>query len=230
VCQRTEESRDASPERIIFIIRHGEKPGQPVSGSEPRDPPGPHGVDYCGNQTAQTDQNCLTPRGWSRAGALVSFFAPSDGVFRTGIAKPQQLLCPGYPKGQTPDLKTTKQHRTYQTSCQLADEVKVDIDFHYHEAAKKELGEDLAAVRTGITSVSWEHTAIPAIARVIAPSASIPQPWLPCRFDVVWSLPTMAAITISRRSSRRSSSALRKPDHGPDVAGGLDRPDPWRTL
>jgi hypothetical protein len=178
---------NVSPERVIFIIRHGEKPGQPAPGSEPCDPPGPHGVDYCGNQSDKTDANCLTPRGWSRAGALVSFFAPSDGVFRSGIAKPQQLLCPGYPKGQTPDLKTTKQHRTYQTICQLADEVKVDIDFHYQEGGEEGLGEALKVVHTGVTLVSWEHTAIPAIASAIAPNASIPQPWPPCRFDVVWS-------------------------------------------
>ena len=152
---------NSSADRIIFLIRHGEKPGHPVPGSEPCDPPGPHGVDYCGNQTAKTDDNCLTPRGWSRAGALVSFFAPDDGHCRTGIATPQQLLCPGYPKGQPPVLATTKQHRTYQTICQLSDELKVDIDFHYQEGQEQTMGGELAAVTTGITLVSWEHTAIP---------------------------------------------------------------------
>jgi len=174
-----------SPERIIFIIRHGEKPGQAVPGSDPCDPPGPHGIDYCGNQN---DANCLTPRGWSRAGALVSLFAPHDGHFRAGITTPQQLISPGYPKGTTPDLPTTKQHRTYQTICQLSDELKVDINYtDYQEGEEHKLGGDLAAVTTGFTLVSWEHTAIPEIAQAIPSHADIPTSWPNERFDVVWS-------------------------------------------
>ena len=176
-----------SPERIIFLIRHGEKPGQASPGSDPCDPPGPHGLDYCGNQNTKTDAQCLTPRGWSRAGALVSFFAPYDGHLRTGIATPQQLLCPGYPKKQTPDLASTKKHRTYQTICQLSDELRLKIDFHYQEGGEKTMGRQLAAVTTGITLVSWEHTAIPTLAKAIAPKANIPASWPDPRFDVVWS-------------------------------------------
>jgi hypothetical protein len=179
---------NSSSERIIFIIRHGEKPGQAVRGSDPCDPPGPHGVNYCGNQSNQTDANCLTPRGWSRAGALVSFFAPQDGHSRSGIATPQQLICPGYPNGQTPDLPTTKQHRTYQTICQLSDELKVNIDYtDYEEGDETNLGKTLAKVTTGITLVSWEHTAIHRIAKAIPSHADIPEPWPNDRFDVVWS-------------------------------------------
>lgn len=155
------------------------------AGAEPCGSQGPHGVDYYGDQNTTTDAQCLTPRGWSRAGALVSFFDPYDGHLRTGIATPQQLLCPGYRKGQTPDL-ARMDHRTYQAICQLADELNVEIDFHYQEGDKKTMGQDLANVTTGITLVSWEHTAIPTIAKPIAPGADIPPTW-PDRFDMVWS-------------------------------------------
>lgn len=77
-------------------------------------------------------------------------------------------------------------HRTYQAICQLADELNVEIDFHYQEGDKKTMGQDLANVTTGITLVSWEHPAIPTIAKPIAPGADIPPTW-PDRFDMVWS-------------------------------------------
>jgi len=63
----------------------------------------------------------------------------------------------------------------------------MDIDFHYQEGQEQTIGEALAAVTTGITLVSWEHTAIPALAQGIAPNADIPQPWPKERFDMVWS-------------------------------------------
>jgi hypothetical protein len=174
---------NSSPQRIIFIIRHGEKPGQAVPGADACDPPGPHGIDYCGNQN---DANCLTPRGWSRAGALVSFFAPYDGHFRPGITAPSQLISPGYPK-KAPDLATTQQHRTYQTIWQLSDELSVNIDYtDYHEGEESDMGAALAAIPTGVTLVCWEHTAIPAIAKGIQPNADFPA-WPDDRFDVVWS-------------------------------------------
>jgi hypothetical protein len=162
-------------DRIIFIIRHGEKPGSAAPGSEPCATL--HGIDYCGNQN---DASSLTPRGWSRAGALVRYFGPAE--------TPQQLFSPGYPKGSTPTLADTQEHRTYQTICQLADELGVSIDYTtYQEGCESAMGQALAKVTTGITLVCWEHTAIPTIACNIAPQAQIPTTWPDDRFDVVWS-------------------------------------------
>jgi hypothetical protein len=164
---------DISPSsRTIFIIRHGEKPP---------DAPPPHGVDVEGNQTPTTDSHCLTPRGWQRAGALVSFFAPFDGHFRDGIATPRQLISPGY-GDDTPD------HRTYETILPLSLQLGTDIDNSYHEGDEATMGQTLAGQTTaGITLVCWEHKAIPTIATAIAPRSPIPTSWPDDRFDLVWS-------------------------------------------
>jgi hypothetical protein len=119
----------------------------------------------------------------------LSFFVPYDGHFRTGIATPEQLFCPGYPqKPATPDLATTQEHRTYQTICQLSDKLNIDIDYeNYQEGDEQTLGQDLAKVTSGVTLVCWEHGRLPTIAMAIAPQAKIPSPWPGDCFDIVWS-------------------------------------------
>ena len=58
------------PPRKLMLIRHGEK--------EPDSGPPPYGVNAEGRQ----DPHSLSPRGWQRAGALVSFF---DDAWARGI-------------------------------------------------------------------------------------------------------------------------------------------------
>ena len=118
----------------------------------------------------------------------MSFFAPDDGHLRPGIATPQQLLCPGYPKKQTPDLSSTKKHRTYQTHLPAVRRAEAEDRLPLPGGRRnKRWAEQLAAVTTGITLVSWEHTAIPTLGKAIAPKANIPASWPDPRFDVVWS-------------------------------------------
>jgi hypothetical protein len=158
-------SADASP-RTIFVIRHGEKP----------DSPPPHGVDADGDH----DGHSLTPRGWQRAGALVTLFAPRDEPLRAGLKTPTQLIAPDY-------AQKAADERTHQTIQPLADLVGLSIECGVSEGHEKELGETLAAVHTGVTLVCWEHTAIPTIATSICPGGAIPSKWPGHRFDVVWS-------------------------------------------
>ncbi len=161
-----------SSNRIIFIIRHGEKPG---------DPPPPHGVDRAGNQNQATDEHCLIPKGWQRAGALVSFFAPFDGHLRRGIATPSELISPGY-QADTPN------HRTHQTIYPLSKRLGIDIDTSHQEGGEHHLGTLLAKnTAGGVTLVCWEHQRLPTIATAIAPHAKIATTWPDDRFDVVWS-------------------------------------------
>jgi hypothetical protein len=157
--------------RTIFIIRHGEKPETPP----------PYGTDVDGNQSPHS----LLPRGWQRAGALATLFAPPGGNLRTGIATPNELLSPDY-GGRA---KTAK-HRTYQTLSALNELVGIEIESTHSEGDEANLGRALAATRSGITLVCWEHKAIPTIANNIgpvAPGTIIPQKWPGERFDLVWS-------------------------------------------
>ena len=56
----------------IMIIRHAEKPTTTP-------PPPLNGVTITGKQ----DKDSLIPRGWQRAGALVTLFAPARGHCKT---------------------------------------------------------------------------------------------------------------------------------------------------
>jgi hypothetical protein len=159
-------SADTSP-RSIFVIRHGEKP--------PDSPP-PHGVDVDGDH----DKHSLITRGWQRAGALATLFAPRDGPLRAGLKTPTQLIAPAYPKAAANE-------RTHQTIQPLANLLNLPIQCDIAEGHETRLGKTLAAVHTGVTLVCWEHTAIPTIGTNICPAGPIPSKWPGDRFDVVWS-------------------------------------------
>jgi hypothetical protein len=158
------------PSRTIFIIRHGEKPETPP----------PYGVDADGNQ----DDHSLLPRGWQRAGALATLFAPYGGQPRIGLATPTELICPDYG-----DQATTLVHRTYQTIQALSELIGIEIDHPFPEGQESTLGQQLSAGTTGLTLVCWEHKAIHEIANSILPIPSgtqVPQSWPDTRFDVIY--------------------------------------------
>lgn len=159
-------SADDSP-RTIVLIRHGEKP--------PDSPP-PHGVDVDGKH----DPHSLIPRGWQRAGALATLFAPRVGPLRAGLQTPTQLIAPAY-------AKAAANERTHQTLLPLKDLLSLPIQSDFSEKHETKLGKALAAVRTGVTLVCWEHTGIPKIGTSICPGGPIPSKWPGDRFDVVWS-------------------------------------------
>jgi hypothetical protein len=156
--------------RTIFIIRHGEKP----------DTPPPYGVDVDGNQ----NEHSLLPRGWERAGALATLFAPSGGQFRTGLKTPTQLIAPDYGSAKNDAI-----HRTHETILPLEQLLGLNVDTPFSEGNEAELGKSVADAQTGITLICWEHKAIHLIANNIpTPSGTkIPQSWPEGRFDVVWS-------------------------------------------
>jgi hypothetical protein len=208
-------SAGAVPARTIFIIRHGEKPG---------DPPPPNGVDVNGDR----DDHSLAPVGWQRAGGLVRLFAPFGEVGRKGIVTPGELFSPGYGS-----LEKTAAERTYQTILPLSQLLKLTIDNSYSESKKAapsdpdypggsddadagheaddagqagkhvvqteaQLGAAVAAATAGTTLICWEHTAIAEIANAITPVATgtvIPQTWPDDRYDVVWSFARKAGST-----------------------------------
>jgi hypothetical protein len=151
----------------IFLIRHGEKPA---------DTPPPYGVDADGAQ----DDHSLSTRGWQRAGALVTLFAPLDKGFRPGFASPTRLVAPVYTDAPPAN------ERTHQTIHPLrhAVDVPVETPCQVGDEETSKLAENLTE-HAGITLVCWEHKGLEVIAKGICPKAAIPK-WDGSRFDVVW--------------------------------------------
>ena len=152
--------------RQIMLIRHGEKPS----------PDGTVlGVTMDG--TASPDE--LSVRGWQRAGALVRFFAPADGVNRPGLQKPEFLFAQG-----------TAQHvtsvRAPHTLGPLAALLGTAISTEFAKGQEEQLAAALRA-STGPALVAWEHRALCVLANfLMGDDKHTPQAWPDDCFDVVW--------------------------------------------
>lgn len=150
----------------IMLIRHGEKP----TGTS-----APYGITSDG----QRSDGSLTVRGWTRAGALVELFAPADGVpVRTGLARPVAV----YGSRSNGDAS----QRPSQTVTPLAARLGVTLNTTYGKGDEKALAKEITGLH-GVTLVSWQHEAIPAIvAKLGAVQPTPPGQWPDDRFDVVW--------------------------------------------
>jgi hypothetical protein len=164
---------EGSP-RTIFVIRHGEKPP---------DVPPPHGVDAGGGR----DVHSLVTRGWQRAGALATLFAPLDGGLRPGLITPTQLVAPKYDNA-------AENERTHQTLQPLSELLNLAIECDSAAGCESDLGTSLAEHQTGVTLVCWRHEEIPTIATGICPHGSVPTMWPDDRFDIVWSFTLDAGV------------------------------------
>jgi len=152
----------------ILVIRHAEKP----------DTHGMGGVEPNG----QPDPKSLTPRGWQRAGALVQFFAPSDGQPRPPIKRPKYLFA------ARADL-TGDDHskRPYQTILPLAANLKPTAKID--DSFRKEQLEELITKVTGLDDtvlIAWEHKRIAPMAQLLVPAKEMVPNWPDDRFDMVW--------------------------------------------
>jgi len=164
------------PPEVIYIIRHGEKPG---------DPPPAHGkhhgfgVDYQGGQS----EHSLLPRGWQRSGALVALFAPAAGPPRSGLRTPVTLLSPSHGEPAKSAVR-----RTYQTIQGLAEHLGLTIGTPFEVGHEPQLASSVLAGYSGVVLICWEHHHIPAIGRALptAHGTAIPETWPDDRFDVIW--------------------------------------------
>jgi hypothetical protein len=153
----------------IMLIRHGEKP---------TDNPLSAGVGESGNQ----DPEELSVRGWQRAGALIRFFAPRDGVFaNTELATPDSIFASGIGHhGHS--------LRPQHTVLPLARALGKTLSVSRLKGEEISLVEDVLSA-SGIVLIAWRHEGIPAIANQILGSGKIcPQIWPDDRFDLVWML------------------------------------------
>jgi phosphohistidine phosphatase SixA len=178
----------------IMIIRHAEK-----------HEPGIHGVTEEGRPAPHE----LTVRGWERAAALVSFFAPHGALPRDPqIQTPRSIFASNATK-QSPSL------RAMHTAGPLAAALGIRINHDYAE--NEELG--LAAAISDAPSpvlIVWHHGHIARLVKQIAGAQIVcPSHWPEDRFDVVWILARTGADGGSWSFSQVAQCLL--PGDCPDV-------------
>src|SRR5215831_7011704 len=149
----------------IMVIRHGEKPTNSASDC---------GVTIEGKR----EKECLTIRGWQRAGALASFFAPGNSTFSDpALAKPQHLFASN-------PIRWNGSRRSIDTITPLAEKLAIRIDSKFQK-------DDIAAMLeeafscVGSVLICWQREYIPTIANYILGNKRVaPQNWPEERFDM----------------------------------------------
>ena len=150
----------------IMLIRHGEKP-------PPSNPP--HGISHVGER----DKECLTVRGWQRAGALAALFAPPNGLQIPNLAKPHFLFA-------SKPLKRGGSQRALQTLTPLAEKLGMRVNIKYPRDRFEEMLEEVYA-SDGVVLISWQHDYLPLIANdILGNRTVVAQKWPEGRFDIVW--------------------------------------------
>jgi broad specificity phosphatase PhoE len=153
----------------VSLIRHAEK----QLGDGP-----PHGVLADGSP----DPDSLTPRGWQRAGALVSLFVARPGqAGASSLATPTHLFA-------SEIGPHSHSRRPLETLQPLSDRLGLGLE---EPVLQDELDELVRVIRgsDGHVLVAWEHKRIPLIVNQLLGNASTcPQVWPDDRFDLVWVL------------------------------------------
>ena len=153
----------------LVMIRHGEKPCTDGLG-----------IDEHGN----TNPDGLTSKGWARAGALVTLFAPNSTIVNSILPSPGALVTPKYHKPV---------HRPYLTLLPLSQRLGVAIlAEHAVDAHPAKIVESLVAMETAVALLCWEHDHLVKIACAVAHTmpvanpADVPTSWPDDRFDMIW--------------------------------------------
>ena len=158
----------------IMVIRHAEKPDDASTA---------FGVTIQGIQ----DPEELIVRGWQRAGALATFFAPPDAHFRDQrIEKPLTIFA----SRVVPHSKSLRPQHTVEPLAELIGREKLRLDFA--EGKEQQLVAAAIAV-DGVALISWHHETIPAIKDLLLGDHAPPRKWDKERFDLVWVFTRSAA-------------------------------------
>ena len=151
----------------IMVIRHAEKPSD--------DPPA-EGV----TQAGEREKESLTVRGWQRAGALASLFAPANGAFQhPALAVPQFLYASKF-------IRRNGSRRPLETITPLAEKLAIRINTHFSKLETEQMLEEVFLCE-GVVLICWQYELIPKIANyIMGNNTTAPQSWPEDRFDMVW--------------------------------------------
>jgi hypothetical protein len=155
----------------IMLIRHAEKPNGSTTG-----------VRQSGDACARS----LTVRGWQRAGALSSLFAPACGPLQNDwLAKPKFIFASA--TVDDPVGGNSRSRRSQETVMPLAELLGLHVNLGYSKGEEKRLAKAAQAC-DGPVLIAWQHENIGAIANYILGTSGAPSPWPPDRFDVIFVL------------------------------------------
>lgn len=160
-----------------MLVRHAEKPDRDGE---------PFGV----NEKGTRNKEALAVRGWQRAGALATLFAPTAGHFQhRALAKPQFLFA-------SKPLRRKGSRRPIQTIRPLAQKLTLEINSDFQRADYESMLEDVFSCK-GVVLVCWQREYIPQIgAYILGDGSKAPADWPEDRYDMVW-------VFDLDRSSRR---------------------------
>lgn len=151
----------------IMLIRHAEKPA--TDGA-------PYGVTLDGLR----EKESLSARGWQRAGALASFFAPANGSFQDPSITSPQFLYASKP------LKRKGSKRPKETINPLAEKLAIRINCNFPRFEVESMVEEAFSC-SGVVLICWQREYIPQIAdHILGYKTGVPQNWPEDRFDAVW--------------------------------------------
>lgn len=150
----------------IMIIRHAEKPVGDGT---------PYGITEDGTQSL----HALTPRGWTRAGALAELFAPSNTLMRRGLVRPETLFA-SLPNSRNKSLRPS------ETLTPLSAKMGLPINGAFGLGDESALAK--AVLETGgNVLIAWQHEAILKICAALGfGGLGLPAKWPGDRFDIVF--------------------------------------------
>lgn len=157
----------SDPTPTVVIVRHAEKPEHG----------GPHGVDHHGNPSGHG----LTPRGWTRTGALA--------VRMAHAGRPDDVLPVPLRVYATATDAHHESDRPRLTATPIADRLGVPLRDHHGRGAEQAIAAEIVAGGEP-TLIVWDHGHIPTLAKSfpLAEDADVPDAWPEDRFDLFWLL------------------------------------------
>lgn len=150
----------------IMLVRHAEKPEK-------------DGVPYGVTREGERDKESLQVRGWERAGALITLFAPPNGKLNASLARPRFLYA-------SKPLIRKGSKRPIETITPLAEKLDLEINSDFQRSDFESMLEEVFSCR-GVVMICWQREYIPEIALKILDGRKIaPANWPEDCFDMIW--------------------------------------------
>ena len=150
-----------------MLIRHAEKPAKDSE---------PYGVTEEGERSKES----LEVRGWQRAGALATLFAPANGRFQhPSLAKPQFLFA-------SKPLRRKGSNRPLETVTPLAEKLAIRINSSFQRSDFESMLDEAFSCK-GVVLICWQREYIPEIAsHILGNNKLAPRDWPEDCFDMIW--------------------------------------------